>query len=98
MYQPKFSDATGNAVLEFVAFVMVAQLLVFAIGLSISNELSEKVSLQLSAMQTARSVALHENPVLSSSSSYETEPCGEKVVCLVFHSGGRSSRAVSYAK
>jgi hypothetical protein len=95
MRQPKFSSDRGSAILEFLAFVLVGQLLIFSGSMTISQQLTAKVSLQNLAVIQARSISKNLDLDLPSGVLLTERSCGARFVCIVLSQNGQTVSAVS---
>jgi hypothetical protein len=92
----RLSDEAGSAILEFITFVLVGQLLVFAASMSLSSALTNKVELQILASQAARTIALGRDFQVSSEVRLSKQDCGIHIVCLSLEKGELRVSAVNY--
>ena len=53
-----FREERGSTVVEFIAFVLIGQLLIFSGGMQVAESMDLKVRLELLANQAARALAL----------------------------------------
>lgn len=91
----KPSRADGSAVLEFVAFILVGQLLVFGGSMAISQHLTQKVELQNLAAVKARSIAKKIDFELPVDVTLHIQNCPERFVCISLAREGMNVSAVS---
>ena len=94
MHLPK-SDA-GSAILEFITFVLIGQLMVFGGSIAISAQLSAKVELQLLASKVARGIALDRQVQVPTQVSLVHAVCPARLVCVRVQSGEQIVTSVSY--
>ena len=95
MLRRKVSEEGGSAILEFVAFVLVGELLVFGGSMAISERLTRKVELQNLAIVAARAEARDEALQVPSGVVLVQGNCGSRVVCISLSRNGEQARAVS---
>ncbi|MFM2024068.1 MAG: hypothetical protein RLZZ56_81 [Actinomycetota bacterium] len=97
-------DESGSAILEFIVFVLVGQLLIFSGAMVAAQSLDQKVRLELFASQMARATALGKPEALQEvlTQDYNLEgvsvsavPCPEQFVCLVASLGESRANGVS---
>jgi hypothetical protein len=97
-------DDSGSAILEFIVFVLVGQLLIFSGAMVTAQSLDQKVRLELFASQMARATALGKPAALQEvlTHDYNLEgvtvaeaPCPGKIVCLVASLGESRANGVS---
>lgn len=86
----------GSAILEFVTFVLVGQLLVFAASMTISSVITDKVELQILASQAARAIALGRDFQIPPGVTMAKRDCGLHLICLSLEKGGHKVPAVNY--
>lgn len=96
MFQLNIKSENGSALLEFITFILLGQLLVFGGSILISLELGKKVELQVLAGQTARNLALNRDFVLPTDVLLVRDPCTPRVVCITLKQGSQTVSAVSY--
>lgn len=92
----RLRDEAGSAILEFITFVLVGQLLVFAASMSLSSALTNKVELQIMASQAARTIALGRGFQVAPDVTLSTRDCGIHLVCLTLEKGELKVEAVNY--
>ena len=96
MFRSCVSSETGSAILEFLLFVVLGQMLVFAGSLAISSTLASKVELQILATNAATSIALNQDPLIPSGVELIRRACSTELVCLSLRKGSISVSAVGY--
>jgi hypothetical protein len=96
MFLQNVRSERGSAILEFITFVLVGQLLVFGGSMAIANQLREKVELQLFAAQAARSLALARELTLPEGVTVSGNECEGKLICVKVSKGALSVIGVSY--
>mgnify|MGYP006895945903 FL=1 len=96
MFRSCVSSDAGSAILEFILFVVVGQMLVFAGSLAISSTLASKVELQILATNAATSIALNQDPLIPSGVELIRRACSAELVCLSLRKGSLSVSAVGY--
>lgn len=96
MPQLKGESELGSAMLEFIAFVLLGQLLVFVGSMAIASELANKVQLQVLAAQTARNIALERAISLPADVTLVRNACTARVICVSLSQGNQTVSAVSY--
>lgn len=89
------SDA-GSAILEFVSFVLVGQLLVFGGSFALATELTAKVELQILASQIAKTLAQEAAITLPAGVEMIEKSCGSEIICVTFTQESRKVSAVSF--
>ena len=95
MCQPKASAEKGSAVLEFILFVVLGQMLVFTGALALSSSLTSKVELQILATNASKSIAMNQDPTLPSDVQLIRTVCSEPLICLTLRQGSMTVAAVS---
>jgi hypothetical protein len=90
------SSESGSAILEFILFVVVGQMLVFAGSLSISTTLESKVELQILATNAITSISLNQDPLIPSGVELIRRACSAELVCLSLRKGSLLVSAVGY--
>lgn len=97
-------DELGSAVIEFITFVLVGQLLVLSGSIQLATYVDHKLKLELMAHQIARAEAIGSSKVLFESLkndyqlptvNYETVRCPYKLVCVKIVDGKLSAIGVS---
>lgn len=96
MFRLNIKPDSGSAVLEFITFILLGQLMVFGGSLLISSELAKKVELQVLAGQTARNIALNRELSLPADVALVEDSCATRVVCISLKRGNQTVSAVSY--
>lgn len=96
MFRLNVQSERGSAVLEFIIFILLGQLLVFGGSFLISAELAKKIELQVLASQTARTLALNREISLPVEVSIFRSNCIARVICITLKQGKQSVSAVSY--
>lgn len=96
MFPARVSAERGSAVLEFIMFVVLGQMLVFAGALAISSTLTSKVELQILATNATRSIAMDQEPILPPDVDITQTSCSLPLVCLSLRKGSMSVSAVGY--
>lgn len=95
---------SGSAILEFIVFVLLGQLLIFSGTMVTAQTLDQKVRLELFASQLARAAALGKTEVLQQALSEDynlqgvsvaASTCQEQLVCLVVSLGESKANGVS---
>lgn len=86
----------GSAILEFVAFILIGQLLVFATSMTIASSFTSKVELQIEASQAARTIALGRDFHVSPGVVLTRQDCGSRLICLTLERGNLRVSAVNY--
>ena len=87
---------SGSAILEFITFVMIGQLMVFGGSIALAAELSSKVELQMMAATAARTIALGREVQIQSNVSLVQSGCPARLVCVTLSRGEQKVAAVSY--
>lgn len=87
---------SGSALFEFVVFVLLGQLLVFAGSMAIASEFSSKVELQIMASQAARNLALERLPSIPSEVELVRDSCSVRLICVTLKRGKQVVSAVSF--
>ena len=94
MQLPKTSGSTGSAVVEFIVFLLFGQLLVFSIGMQVSQWIDTKLKLELAAQQQVRALALGKGAQLLAELSQDLPDmvvsalnCSAELVCVTLKSG-----------
>lgn len=96
MFRSCVSSDAGSAILEFILFVVVGQMLVFAGALAIASTLASKVELQILATNATTSIALNQDPLIPSGIELIRRACSTELVCLSLRKGSISVSAVGY--
>ena len=96
MFRPQVSSENGSAILEFILFVVLGQMLVFAGSLAISSTLASKVELQILATSATKSIALNKDPLIPSGVELIRKACSAELVCLSLRKGSLIVSAVGY--
>jgi uncharacterized membrane protein affecting hemolysin expression len=100
----KFRETAGSAVVEFIVFVLLGQMLVFSGGMQLAQWMDEKLKIELLSHQMARAMALGKGDRLLPELQQDynlTEvqiselACGESLVCVSASSANLSSRGLS---
>lgn len=86
----------GSAILEFITFVLIGQLMVFGGSIALATELSSKVELQMMAATAARTIALGREVQIQSNVSLVQAGCPARLVCVTLRRGEQKVSAVSY--
>lgn len=87
---------SGSAILEFITFVLIGQLMVFGGSIALATELSSKVELQMMAATAARTIALGREVQIQSNVSLVQPDCPARLVCVTLSRGEQKVAAVSY--
>ena len=102
MQWPKNSGSTGSAVVEFIVFVLFGQLLVFSIGMQVSQWVDTKLKLELAAQQQVRALALGKGDHLLTELRQDLPEmvvsalnCSAELVCVTLKSGDLVAQGVS---
>lgn len=99
-----FRSSSGSAIVEFITFILFAQLLVLGSSLQVSEWLDRKVKLELLASQLARAEALGRSEVLLpelvsdyqlAGANVQVLPCGKNFTCVSVSLGDLNARGVS---
>lgn len=96
MFQSKVREQQGSAILEFIIFVMVGQMLVFGVSTELAALFTSKVELQILASNAARSIAQKLEPEVPAGVTLVQVVCSTHLVCVTLHSGTTRVSAVSY--
>lgn len=91
MYRSKLNGQAGSAVMEFITFVLVGQMMIFGGSMVLAKQLSQKVEGQLDAINRARALAL------GSTSPSGADECAGPLVCTRFDLAGQIFSGLSYA-
>ena len=92
----RLKSELGSAILEFITFVMVGQVVVFGATMALANQLSTKVELQIAAANAARSIALGRDFQLPTNVSLSQSVCLPRLVCVTLSRGDEKVTSVSY--
>jgi len=99
---PKTSGSTGYAVVEFIVFLLFGQLLVFSIGMQVSQWIDTKLKLELAAQQQVRALALGKGDQLLAELRQDLPEmvvsalnCSAELVCVKLKSGDLVAQGVS---
>lgn len=96
MFLSKAREQLGSAILEFVIFVILGQLLVFGGSIALSTLLTSKVELQILAANATRSIALKVDPELPAGVQMVRDACSPPLVCVTLQQGSTSVSAVGF--
>lgn len=103
MLPSKFLSERGSAILEFITFVLVGQLLILGLAVSTSMTLSHRAKLELFSATLARAIS-QGHPQLEAilrldyqlpSALVRQISCKAEYVCLEVHDGQLSSVGVA---
>jgi hypothetical protein len=83
----KFRSESGTAILEFVAFVLVAQLFVLGISLQLAQTLTQKVRLQILASAEAKAEAGNKSIEPPEGIRESHLECDASLLCLALSQG-----------
>ena len=84
MFPSSCRSERGSAVLEFITYVLLGQMLLFGGSIVLSKSLSDKVAHQLAAVNAATANATPDG-------------CAGPLVCAEITFGGQTFRGLSYA-
>jgi hypothetical protein len=87
---------SGSAILEFITFVLVGQLIVFAASISLATQLTSKVELQVMASKVARTIALGRDVQVPATVKLIQADCAGRLVCVILNRDDLKASAVSY--
>ena len=87
---------SGSAILEFITFVLIGQLMVFGGSIALATELSSKVELQILAATAARTIALGREVQVPSNVKIDQPDCPARLVCVNLSRGEQKVAALSY--
>lgn len=96
MRKRNFKADSGSAILEFIAFVLIGQVLVLITSITLAGNISSKVELQLVAVDIARQMALGANPAPPEGVEVSVDLCNSPVLCLTVSKGDQKQSAVSF--
>ena len=96
MFRSWVGSERGSAILEFIVFVILGQMLVFAGSLAISSTLASKVELQLLATNATKSIAVKQEPFMPVGVQLIRNDCSQELVCVILRRGSISVSAVGY--
>jgi hypothetical protein len=88
VFRRSLNSQTGSAILEFIAFVLVGQLLIFGASIAMANELTKQVENQVEASNAAKSVA--------SASDQLQDECAGPLACIRLTKDGHDYLGLSY--
>lgn len=94
MSQPKVRSETGSAVLEFIVFVVLGQMLAFTGALALSSTFTSKVELQILATNAAKSISMNQEPILPPDVQLSRNSCSSPLICITLRQGAMSVAAV----
>jgi hypothetical protein len=94
VFHKKIESDRGSAILEFIVFILVGQLLVFGWSVSAASSLYEKVSIQIQAEQVALNLAHGTSQELPEGTSLQQYACSPSFICVALVRGNLTAQAV----